>query len=1277
LRRLGFAGVTTVLLIVAAVAYLQTADGFARVVRPIAASFFDGELRVARGRLLLTGKLELEGLDYRAVDGTTRLGADRLRLEFAPSVLLFDRHIHGRLLAVEGLELDLRPSSAPSAEPYPELLVTVAEPWLAWVTRLPFSFEHARVRGRSIQVQSDLSQVQLGPAVLEVEGLGVGGVAALKLASDFQIGDRGTPEEYRGRTKIELNGEVSQDGSSFEWDASATSEIQDLTRPELDGSPVRLEAMLRGRLQEGADSPLEMNLRMFDGERSFGRVSGQLLLEHGWRQSSAELGLPESFSASVEIETLSAEALNPALALVSLARLESALLDGAIEVSSQDGVVDLRMDMRGEDWSLRADPESRATAPITFGISERGAWDRKRQQLAVNRAHLEVDRAGVRVLDARLGSRLVVDLDPRGESDRWLGTSMDLKLLVSDLDAYSIDSWMSAFRSSEGLPLQAGSVSGWLAVRIDDEREQILVEGELEGHGLSRRVAEGKRSIDPVDVSVDVRGRLYEGLRVEIESLRLELAEPGGAPIASGSAAGEIDLAARSWSLELVTEIAKPVYTAGRLQLAEIPAALRLETGVARAQWLLERAGTEAPLFLSGGVEVGELAWNRYGGLRRIGPVDLVADFETRIFGDVVAIERGVLEFFEAGDQVAQAELKGELGLATSPSQLELSLEAADLMDVIGRLELVDAPLRAAVGAGPAVVRWSLERAGDRGSWSIAAGLDVETFILTPRPDGWSLGPVELSLHVDARLVDGELLVGESIRLDLVGAEGRAVRADASGQLDLDKGSVRLELVLEAPDLVETFERLELAELADRFGLQGGRGRTHWRLERDDNEAELRMAGELELDELRLSASDPASASRELDAATRLTLRRDIAELELSEFSIELNEAETTRAKLAASGRIPLAQEADRSTGGSPEMGLEVSAAITHLRLDPYIDPWFVTESDEATAVPPPTASEPAGESPNGLTSVPVKVELSLEDVDWREIHVDTARIVASRSGGGRRLELHDARCLGGGMSVEYQHEASPERQEVSWQISGSGLNLAAVARSLEPDEPRRISGMLDLESTGEGAALAGGPLLPQVGGQLEFSVKDGRLQRSGFLSFLSSSLVSPDFQVLAFDTILGRFKIVKGVAEIDELDVSGVGIRLRAEGAIGLNGALNVLVSPRISSNLVARVQIPLASETLRVAGDLFVLPMNYTITGLASDPVYGVAPRMVRGRDVKVTVMDAIGLGRKAIDSVSSAVSSGARAAGSVGRSTPSEDSGDPNDDTPEQAEEGETSQ
>jgi len=1277
LRRVGIAGIATILLVVAAVAYLQSADGFARVVRPLAASFLDGELSVVHGRLGLTGTLELEGLHYRGADGDVALGVDRLRLEFEPGTLVFEGHLAGRSLDAEGLELSFGAAADPQREAgEPTPVKKELEPWLAWATRLPLSFARARVQTRLIAVRSDRRRLLLGPGVLEAEGLGVGETIGLKAESDFQIGDRGDPDDYVGNARLEIDAELSEDGRSLHWDGSLISEIRDLAGSDAGGTAVRLEVLSRGDLTEGAASPIELTLRVFDDERSFGRMAAQLSLGRGWRGSTSLAGLPANFTASVELEALTAEALNPMLAPQSSARFERALLEGEVEISGRGGVVDFEVDVRGSDCSLRPEPGARPNPPVSFGASQRGSWNREGDQLALDRLELQIDSGGAQVLQLSLGSRMVLDLDPADQTHAWLGTGADLRARVSDLDLQNLGTWLAIARGADNFPVQEGRASGELAFRSDDAGGYIALEGELEIEGLSWRAGEPRRGVEPVDFATGFHGRLYGVHRVEIESLGLEF-EEGGESIASGSAVGAVNLGPGSWKLELSVQVANPMHAVARLQLADIPDGLRLETGASRAKWTLERAGADAPLQIAGDAELDGVAWNHLGGLRRIGPLDLVAAFETRVVDGGAVIERGRVEFFDGGASVAVAGLRGHVDPADSRSKLDMTVTATDLTELIGRLELFEESVEEAIRSGPVEARWSWEQSGTPGVWEVAMSLDAEGVVLAPRSAGWSLGPTELALRVDAHLLDGHVLeIGES-RLDLLSQKGRAVHTTATGRFDLAKGEILVEIAGETADLVTTFERLELVELASRIGLQGGEGRAHWKLQRAQSEGALEIAGEIELRELRLAEGGTAGVSRDLEAALQLVLSPEAQAVEISGLAIELTEGADTRAKLVASGSVPLAAEADVDGARPPssDAGLEVSASFAHLRLDPYLDPWLDGESSEPEEAPPEIPSAEPVDTAAVSKGFPMNVELTLEDVDWRAMHVDSARLLVIQDGQQRHIELPDARGLGGELNAEYTYAIVAGRQSVSWRLQAKELKVGDIARSLEPDEPRRVSGLLALETSGAGEAGPGVPLLPQVGGALELSVRNGRLQRSGLLSQMSRTLSIGDLQQLAFDTILGQFSIVRGVAQIDEGEVSGVGIRLDVDGAIGLDGTLDLRVSPRFSSSLIDRTRIPLVGQSFRVAGDLFALPVDFTASGPISRPVYGVVPRFVDGRELEGTVRDSIGLGRKAIDSITAGVGGGARSAGGILRRTLPEGSGsaEPVPDTSEQDETG----
>ena len=98
----------------------------------------------------------------------------------------------------------------------------------------------------------------------------------------------------------------------------------------------------------------------------------------------------------------------------------------------------------------------------------------------------------------------------------------------------------------------------------------------------------------------------------------------------------------------------------------------------------------------------------------------------------------------------------------------------------------------------------------------------------------------------------------------------------------------------------------------------------------------------------------------------------------------------------------------------------------------------------------------------------------------------------------------------------------------------------------------------------------------------------------------------------MSFDEFHGEIVITDGRAELRDVAVAGPAARIVAEGSATLRGDLDVAVHPHLGRGLTRLAEgTEYIASLLDTADGFLAFPIDITVKGLYSDPVYGVRTR------------------------------------------------------------------
>lgn len=282
----------------------------------------------------------------------------------------------------------------------------------------------------------------------------------------------------------------------------------------------------------------------------------------------------------------------------------------------------------------------------------------------------------------------------------------------------------------------------------------------------------------------------------------------------------------------------------------------------------------------------------------------------------------------------------------------------------------------------------------------------------------------------------------------------------------------------------------------------------------------------------------------------------------------------------------------------------DVRGEIAKLDMGIYLDALALTdEASPAKATAPQPPSSESLELPFDFTA-----ELGIGEVRWREVELAQGRVAVSASGGKWSLNLFPTQVVDGSLRGKVELDVG-EKPRLAWNVQGSGLDVARLARSLEPGAAPHIAGRLELSSKATGSAPSMKELRDALTGDLGFNVTDGQLRDLALLKFVTDKTGIGGFNDMTFHNFIGRLELADGQARIQQMEVTGLVRSLVFEGQVGLGGELDLRVNPRISPELTGALRKTQATEALFATTDNWLaLPMDITVKGQLGNTSFGV---------------------------------------------------------------------
>lgn len=138
-----------------------------------------------------------------------------------------------------------------------------------------------------------------------------------------------------------------------------------------------------------------------------------------------------------------------------------------------------------------------------------------------------------------------------------------------------------------------------------------------------------------------------------------------------------------------------------------------------------------------------------------------------------------------------------------------------------------------------------------------------------------------------------------------------------------------------------------------------------------------------------------------------------------------------------------------------------------------------------------------------------------------------------------------------------------------SGQVNLSQSNLTSLVSGLFPQAKQSVSGLLQWQNNFSGRGTLPENLLKQLQVKGAVRIGKGKVAGSPLLEQVSSFLGSSELKVLSFEQFSGNYNLRNGVVQL-AADLDSSKTKLRPEGTVGLDGAMDIKLAARLAPALM-----------------------------------------------------------------------------------------------------------
>ncbi|MCH2171965.1 AsmA-like C-terminal region-containing protein [Myxococcota bacterium] len=575
------------------------------------------------------------------------------------------------------------------------------------------------------------------------------------------------------------------------------------------------------------------------------------------------------------------------------------------------------------------------------------------------------------------------------------------------------------------------------------------------------------------------------------------------------------------------------------------------------------------------------------------GELDLHSEIDLKVEDyERFHLDHAVISLNRGSSPLLKGRLSGENDPPTGTWNAAVQIEASDLMKAMAPLPLLSADLRKRIHGGNLDGRFTLKSTAP-GTAEVAGKLAVKGIALEGAAPKRGLS-IDLDADLRALSSPDDLAIRE-LNLAFVEPAGRPLGSLAS------KGNLALASSEKprASQITVSTKSLHLApwiEALTDFDASLGDLPLTASIEFTNDAAKdvLRSKGQETFEVIPEGAINPftAHASHQIEVLSTGGM----------DFEIELK----IPRKKGPPDAVKFHGKYENHTGRKVTApSLTVAANVESLDLTPYLSSQIEKSSQRERGSQPPVPVLPSGQEnsdPEGQELV-LDIHAKIDQARFSEIAIESSELRLSRDPSRLKLDVNLTETTGGSLKALLDHRRTKEMRSLSWNLSGTEIDVGKLMRSIAKAglvENTAMNGTLAVSSSVRGSGKTPEGLRRNLTGQLNTTLSNSHISDIPVLDMLSRTTGISAFEGILLSGCRVGGRIENDAFILSDSECTGDVATLQATGRIGLDGRLDLMVSPRLGPSFQGALgkvfRTPHLTET---AGGFIALPIDILVEG------------------------------------------------------------------------------
>jgi hypothetical protein len=595
---------------------------------------------------------------------------------------------------------------------------------------------------------------------------------------------------------------------------------------------------------------------------------------------------------------------------------------------------------------------------------------------------------------------------------------------------------------------------------------------------------------------------------------------------------------------------------------------------------------------VAGRVDVNRVTFKR---AHSSAPVTLGTEIRASIAGGSrMSVDSWTIRALERSHQLAQVRLTGSVDVE-GPTDLVFDVNTADVSDLVDRLGLLTERRHRMISGGKLTGDVRVVGAGSDQPMTIKAGLRAAK--LRIRLD--KTHKITRTLGVLGEVeIDGARTMADIRRIE-IGMESAGTKA--ATLLVSGRWPLTAQAPMTSAALSVTVKEWDSQPFVDFFDILPGR-----------EPGPLMVTGALNVAQRAGGKTIVVRGSETVGPITVAVKGRagpEPATIQI-EHNVVWSEDEILIPTLSINSERPIGGGDHVTMKGTSRWGLrphlELRGSVRAFDADWYAA-LLASPASETSEEQPAAGEQPPSKNNKRDFALPLDldVDLAIGTINYRNLAIGAGRLLAK--GDGQRLQatLEPTGVAGGSVKGTYAVVQKDGQQDMTWDATGNALDLGLLMKALLSEPESRITGLARFTTSGTGRGQ-GEALRDSLSGIAVFDIDNGRFTKSPVMEFLAVQTRIDEFKGAEFKTAHAELQIKDGWMYLNQTSATGSTYSIEAAGKIGLDGQLDVQISPKIGLAFSKHVKIPCLDQFAKASDGFTVLPVTVTVRGPAANPTY-----------------------------------------------------------------------